>query len=118
MERIKPNWEVSEAISSARKTVKALEKYGKELEPRLPAGAVDGLKAELESHPQPLGRVEEGPVDHLGAALQRQPPGEAVGGKALQRRRRVRNRVEDRIEHRDLLDLVPAEQVNLGLDPL
>ena len=47
MERIKPNWELSEAISSARKTLKALEKYGKELEPRLPAGAVDGLKADL-----------------------------------------------------------------------
>jgi hypothetical protein len=47
MERKKANWELQEAITAARKTIKALEKFGKDLEPRLPAGITDGLRADL-----------------------------------------------------------------------
>jgi hypothetical protein len=47
MARIKPNWELNDAVKAARKTIKAMEKYGKELEPRLPAGITEGLKNDL-----------------------------------------------------------------------
>lgn len=47
MGKIKPVWELGEAIKAARKTIKAMESYGKDLEPRLPAGITDGLRADL-----------------------------------------------------------------------
>jgi hypothetical protein len=47
MEKAKKQWELGDAIKAAQKTIKVMEKYGKELESRLPAGITEGLKNDL-----------------------------------------------------------------------
>lgn len=47
MAKLKAKWELDQAVKAAKKTLRALDKYGTELEPRLPGGITEGLKNDL-----------------------------------------------------------------------